>query len=95
MWCLFNSNLAIYEPQIINFDTGARIYIDYKTADDNSNLLGYYYLIYDNPKLEDNIILKKIMDFGIEIEDFRSPLADDIIDLFAQLKEGKSIDLSE
>lgn len=93
MWIKCNLNKYIYDPYLINLNTGARIYIeqDEKKYEDGIE----YTIYYDIPNSDDVFPLKsKLIPVNYFADDshYDKPLSVEIDRLFEEIQKGKNFD---
>lgn len=89
MWIQTDVNKSQYEPELINIETGARIYYEYE-YDENMNC-EIDNLMYEHPSLDVRIILKKNIVYNRQEDNNSAPFADEIDSIYEALKKGEKV----
>lgn len=89
MWIKLDTNPFMYEPELINIETGARIYYEYE-YDENMDC-EIDNLMYEHPSLEVRIILKKYIVYNRQCDEDNNsaPFAEEIDRIYEALKKGE------
>ena len=89
MWIETNVNKSLYEPELINIETGARIYYEYE-YDENMDC-EIDNLMYEHPSLDVRIILKKNIVYNRQFDEDNNsaPFAEEIDSIYEALKKGE------
>lgn len=89
MWIKLDTNPFMYEPELINIETGARIYYEYE--EDKIMDCSIDKLMYEHPNLEERIILKKdtVYTRQCDEDDDIMPFTDEIDRIYEALKKGE------
>lgn len=91
MWIETDVNKSLYDPELINIETGARIYYEYEY---NENMdCGIDRLMYEHPSLDVRIILKTNLVYNRQCDEYdnMSPFAEEIDSIYEALKKGEKV----
>lgn len=89
MWIQTDVNKSLYDPELINIETGARIYYEHEYNENMDCEIDN--LMYEHPSLEERIILKTNLVYNRQCDENNNmfPFTEEIASIYEALKKGE------